>query len=231
MEPRELTFEVTPEKGTVSALLHLPEDADSLLVLGHGAGAGMRHRNLEAIAARLAALRIGTLRYQFPFMERGGGRDSEAVSLATVRRAVEEARRHAQHRRLLAGGQSFGGRMTSLAAARPEGDDDPTRALAGLVYFNFPLHPPGRPGTKRAGHLGAIAQPQLFLAGTRDPLAHLDLLRPVVDGIGPSARLHLIDTADHSFKVLKRTRQSPEDPIDEACRVVRDWLDSILLPK
>jgi uncharacterized protein len=223
----ESTFLATPEKGEVSAILCLPRRAAALLVLGHGFGAGMRHRNLEAIADGLAARGIGTFRYQFPYMERGRGRDSEATSLATVRAAVAAAGVLAGGLPLLAGGQSYGGRMTSLAAARLGDSDDPMRSLAGVVYFNFPLHAPGKPSVQRAAHLGDIQVPQLFLSGTRDALARLDLLEATIAGLDNRVRLHLIDTANHSFGVLKRTRQSQEDPIEEACRIVRDWFDAM----
>ena len=228
MSDLETRFVATPEKGEVSAILRCPAGAKALLVLGHGAGAGMRHRNLEAIATALEERNIGTFRYQFPFMERGGGRDSEKTSLATVRSAIAEAHRLKDDVPLLAGGQSYGGRMTSLAAAQPVGEDDPTHHLAGIVYFNFPLHAPGKPSVKRAAHLGYIRQPQLFLAGTRDALAKLDLLQEVISGLDASVTLHLIQTADHSFRVLKRTRESAEDPIVEACRVLREWVDATL---
>jgi hypothetical protein len=183
---------------------------------------------LEAIATELSARNIGTFRYQFPFMERGGGRDSEKTSLATVRSAIAEAHRLQPHLPLLAGGQSYGGRMTSLAAAHSEGDEDPVSLVTGIVYFNFPLHAPGKPSTKRATHLGDIQQPQLFLAGTRDALAKLDLLQEVIGGLDERVTLYLIQTADHSFRVLKRTRESAEDPIPEACRVLREWVDKTL---
>lgn len=223
----ESRFLATPEKGEVSALLRLPPGAAAILVLGHGFGAGMRHRNLEALAAGLDNRGIGTFRYQFPYMERGRGRDSEGTSLATVRAAVAAAGRAAQGLPLLAGGQSYGGRMTSLAAARLGEEDDPMRTLAGVVYFNFPLHAPGKPSVHRAAHLGDIQVPQLFLSGTRDALAQIDLLDATIAGLDERVRLHLIDTANHSFGVLKRTRQSDEDPILEACRVTREWFDGM----
>lgn len=226
---QEFKFLATPEKGEVSALLNCPDQADTLLVLGHGAGAGMRHQNLEALSAGLADLNIGTLRYQFPFRERGGGRDSEATSLATVRSAVREAGMRKPGLPLIAGGHSFGGRMTSLAAAKTTGSEDPMQSLSGIVYFNFPLHAPGKPSTHRATHLGDITVPQLFVSGTRDALARLDLLEEVLAGLTETATLHLIETANHGFKVLKRTRTSTEDPILEACRVTREWVDRRLV--
>ena len=219
MQIFESKFVATEEKGEVSSLLIRPQEARWLLVLGHGAGAGMRHRNLETIAQRLAEVGMATFRYQFPYMERGGGgRDARAVTLATVRAAVAAAHEAAPDLALLAGGHSFGGRMTSTAAA--EAPLDPVR---GLVFFSFPLHPAGKRGTERADHLHDVALPMLFLSGTRDKLAELDLLRPVCERLNDRATLHLLDTADHSFKILKRTRQSTEDVYAEMARVVTNW--------
>jgi len=219
----ESKFIATAEKGEVSAVLLLPEQADCVLVLGHGAGAGMRHANMERIAHSLAGQNIATFRYQFPFMERGGGRDAQKVSLATVQSAVREAARQAPGLPLLAGGHSFGGRMTSHAAAEgliPE--------AKGLIFFAFPLHAPGKPGTERAAHLRLISQPMLFLSGTRDTLARADLLQEVVDELGDKARLHWLDTANHSYKILKRSRQNPEDVFEEMARVSREWIDKLI---
>ncbi|RMG23007.1 MAG: alpha/beta fold hydrolase [Bacteroidetes bacterium] len=223
MKEIESKFIATAEKGEVSAVLLLPEQADCVLVLGHGAGAGMRHANMERIAHSLAGQNIATFRYQFPFMERGGGRDAQKVSLATVQSAVREAARQAPGLPLLAGGHSFGGRMTSHAAAEgliPE--------AKGLIFFAFPLHAPGKPGTERAAHLRLISQPMLFLSGTRDTLARADLLQEVVDELGDKARLHWLDTANHSYKILKRSRQNPEDVFEEMARVSREWIDKLI---
>lgn len=222
-EVTESTFEATPEKGPVSSLLLRPDGARGLLVLGHGASTNMRHATLQTIAERLADAGIATFRYHFPYMERGGGgRDSQAVSLATVRSAVAAARTAAGDLPLLAGGHSFGGRMTSLAAA-----DSPLEGVRGLVFFSFPLHPAGRPGIERAEHLSRVSVPLLFLSGTRDELAELDLLRPVCAGLGDRATLHLLETADHGFKTLKRSRPSAEDVFVEMARVASAWLEPI----
>ncbi len=215
----ESKFVATPEKGEVSALLIRPPEARWVLVLGHGAGANMRHRTLETIAQRLADAGMATFRYQFPYMERGGGgRDSRAVTLATVRAAAAAARAAAPDLSLLAGGHSFSGRMTSTAAA-----EAPLEHVRGLVFFSFPLHPAGKRGTERADHLRDVSAPMLFLSGTRDKLAELDLLQPVCDGLKDRATLHLLDTADHGYKILKRTRQSDEDVFVEMARVVTAW--------
>jgi predicted alpha/beta-hydrolase family hydrolase len=217
-EARELKFLATPEKGEVSALLIRPAGASHLLVLGHGASTNMRHANLQTIAERLADVGIATFRYNFPYMEHGTGRDSQAVCTATVRAAVAAAQKSVPGLPILAGGHSFGGRMTSTAAA-----ESPLAGVSGLVFFAFPLHQPGKPETKRADHLGAVTVPMLFLSGTRDELADLDLLKPVCKKLGKLATLHILDTADHGFKILKRSRASDEDVFVEMARVVREW--------
>lgn len=219
----ESRFVATPEKGEVSALLCMPEAARAVLVLGHGAGAGMRHLTLETIAAKLAQIGIATFRYQFPFMERGGGRDSVSVSLATVRAAVHAARELTGDLPLLAGGHSFGGRMTSLAAA-----EAPLEGVEGLIFFGFPLHAPGKPGIDRAGHLPDITVPMLYLSGDRDALAQLALFQPLIENLGERAHLHLLETANHGYKILKRSRQNPEDVFDEMARVIQEWLPKVL---
>lgn len=219
----ESKFVATEEKGEVSSLLMQPDGARWLLVLGHGASTNMRHRTLQTIAERLADVGIATFRYNFPYMERGGGgRDAQAVSLATVRSAVAAAHAAAGDLSLLAGGHSFGGRMTSLAAA-----ENPLEPVRGLVFFSFPLHPAGKPGTERAEHLSSVSVPMLFLSGTRDELADLNLLRPVCERLGERATLHLLDTADHGFKVQKRSRQSDEDVFVEMARVVKEWASKL----
>jgi predicted alpha/beta-hydrolase family hydrolase len=217
-QARELKFLATPEKGEVSGLLVRPVKATHLLVLGHGASTNMRHATLQSIADRLADAGIGTLRYNFPYSEHGKGRDSQAVCTATVRSAAQAAQHAAPDLPLLAGGHSFGGRMTSIAAS-----ESPLDGVRGLVFFSFPLHQPGKPETKRADHLAAVTVPMLFLSGTRDELADLDLLRPVCKNLGNRATLHTVDTADHGYKVLKRSRASGEDVFVEMARVVREW--------
>ena len=217
-ETRELKFLATPEKGEVSALLVRPADATHLLVLGHGASTNMRHANLQTIAERMADVGIATFRYNFPYMEHGTGRDSQAVCTVTVRSAVAAAHKSAPDLPILAGGHYFSGRMTSNAAA-----ESPLDGVSGLVFFAFPLHQPGQPDTKRADHLGAVTVPMLFLSGTRDELADMDLLKPVCRKLGKLATLHPLDTADHGFKTLKRSRASEEDVFVEMARVVREW--------
>lgn len=215
---KELKFIATPEEGEVSALLLRPESATHLLVLGHGAGADMRHVTMQTIAERLAEVGIATFRYNFPFMEKRKSVGSPKVAIETVCAAAAKAKETCPDLPLLAGGHSYGGRMTSHAAAESRLLD-----VKGLVFFAFPLHAPNRPDDKRAGHLPSITIPMLFLSGTRDALAELDLLKPVVRDMGGRATLHLLDTADHSYKVLKRTRESKEDVFVEMARVVREW--------
>jgi predicted alpha/beta-hydrolase family hydrolase len=219
---RGLKFPATPEKGEVSALLIRPAVASHLLVLGHGASTTMRHATLEAIAGALADAGIATFRYNFPYSEHGKGRDSQAVCTQTVRAAVAAADAAAPDLPLLAGGHSFGGRMTSTAAS-----EAPIDGVRGLVFFSFPLHQPGKPETKRAEHLAAVTVPMLFLSGTRDELAEMGLLRPVCEKLGGRATLHAVDTADHGYKVLKRSRASEEDVFVEMARVVRAWASGL----
>ena len=218
----ELKFTATPEEGEVSALLLKPDGATHLLVLGHGAGADMRHATMQTIAERLAENRIATFRYNFSFMEKRKSVGSPKVAIATVVSAVRAAQKACPGIPLLAGGHSYGGRMTSHAAAESKLDD-----VKGLVFFSFPLHAPNQPGDKRAEHLSSIKQQMLFLSGTRDALASLELLKPVVKKLGKKATLHLLETGDHSYKILKRTRESTEDIFVEMARVVREWADEL----
>lgn len=217
-EATEIKFIATPEKGKVSGLIIRPARATYLLVLGHGASTTMRHPTLQAIAENLADVGIATLRYNFPYSEHGKGRDSQVVCTATVRSAVMAAHQAAPRLLLLAGGHSFGGRMTSTAAA-----ESPLEGVQGLVFFSFPLHQPDKPETKRADHLADVAVPMLFLTGTRDELANMDLMQPVCKQLGRRATLHAVDTADHGYKVLKRSRASAEDVFAEMARVVQAW--------
>ena len=200
-------------------MLLKPENSRALLVLGHGAGAGMEHTNMENIAQNMANNGIATLRYQFPYMERGGGRDAVKVSLATVESAVKFAQSLEPDLPLLAGGHSFGGRMTSLASA-----EGMLRPVKGLIFCSFPLHAPGRPGIERAGHLPDIPVPMLFLSGDRDTFLTLDLFMPLLEEIKDKATLHLLETGNHGYKILKRTRTNPEDIFAEMGRVAGEWV-------
>ena len=221
-QAKEMKFLAAPEKGEVSALLIRPGDARMLLVLGHGASTNMRHATLQTIAERLADAGIATFRYNFPYMEYGRGRDSQEVCTATVRSAVAAAHKAAPDLSLLAGGHSFGGRMTSTAASESSLD-----GIRGLVFFSFPLHQPGKPETKRADHLSAVTVPMLFLSGDRDEMANPDLLQAVCKKLGKRATLHSLDTADHGFRILKRSRKSEEDVFVEMARVLKEWASKL----
>lgn len=195
------------ETRRVSALLQIPPAATACYVLAHGAGAGMEHASMTTVAVELAARSIATLRFQFPYMELGSRRpDPPPVCHATVRAAVAEAARRAPTLPLFAGGRSFGGRMTSQAQAI-----EPLPGVKGLAFLGFPLHAAGKPSAERAEHLREVKIPMLFLQGTRDELAKLDLLQPLIDQLGPRATLKLLQDADHSFHVPARTgRKDPE---------------------
>jgi predicted alpha/beta-hydrolase family hydrolase len=220
---RELTFEASRSAGSVSALLARPADARGLLVLGHGAGAGMRHAFMESIVTALAGHKIASFRYQFPYVERGSSRpDPQPILLATVRSAVEAALEATGDLPLIAGGKSMGGRMTSLAMS-----EHALPRVDGLVFFGFPLHPAGAPGTARADHLRSVQVPMLFLQGTRDSLAGLDLLRPIVESLGTQARLHVVDGADHGFHVLKRSGRGDVQVLDELAVETEGWARSL----
>ena len=203
----------------VSGLLMRPSDARWLYLLAHGAGAGMRHPFLETIAHALAEREVATLRYQFPYMERRASRpDPPAVAAATVQAAAAAAARLAPGLPLVAGGKSFGGRMTSTAQA-----EQPIAGVRGLVFLGFPLHPPGRPGDQRAEHLAGVRIPMLFLQGDRDEFADLTLLQPVVERLGERATLHLVEGGDHSFKVLKRTGKTESDVTGDLVGAIAAW--------
>jgi len=217
----ELVIEVGDRPGSVGALLAVPPQASHLLVFAHGAGAGMRHAFMDAAAAALGTRGIATLRYQFPYMQNASRRpDPPAVLQATVRAAVRAAAEAAPDLPLLAGGKSMGGRMTSLAAA-----SEPLEGVRGLVFFGFPLQPAGSPAVARGAHLSRVTVPMLFLQGTRDKLAELDLLRPLVAPI-PGATLQILEGADHSFHLLKSAGRSDEDVLAEMARTVAAWAPS-----
>jgi uncharacterized protein len=209
--------------GAVSALLMRPEKARACFVFAHGAGAGMRHASMEAIAAGLAERGIATLRYQFPYMEKGSKRpDPPAIAHAAVRAAVAEAAKVCAGLPLIAGGKSFGGRMTSQAQAKA-----PLDGVAGLAFFGFPLHPAGKPSSERAKHLADIKIPMLFLQGTRDALAELSLLKPVIKGLGQRATLHMAEGADHSFHVLKSSGRNDREVLAEILDAFVVWADKL----
>ena len=213
-----------PDAGAVSALIDLPQPARACYVFAHGAGAGMTHSFMAAVAAGLAERGIATLRYQFPYMEKGSKRpDSPPVAHAAVRAAVAEAARHCPGLPLIAGGKSFGGRMTSQAQASA-----PLAGVGGLAFFGFPLHPAGKPSDDRAKHLADIKIPMLFLQGTRDSLAEMKLLEPVVKRLGRSATLHRVEDADHSFHVPVRSGRNDAEAMREILDAFADWVGAIV---
>jgi uncharacterized protein len=227
---KEFSLRVSDSVGEVDALLQRPREARWLLVLAHGAGAGMRHAFMESMAGELESVGVATLRYQFPYMQHRRGRpDTPAVLTATIRSAIAAAAQELPQLSLLAGGKSIGGRMTShvFSDAHASGDMEPLKRVRGLVFFGFPLHPPGRPDTKRATHLEQVTKPMLFLQGTRDTFADLSLLRPRCAKLAPRAALHIVDTADHSFHVLKSSGRTDADVVRELAQTVVSWADAL----
>jgi len=221
--PGELVSLAVHDGLTVSARLLLPEAARACCVLAHSAGAGMEHASMRAVATGLAGLRIATLRYQFPYMERGSRRpDPPPLCHATVRAAVAAAARLAPGLRLIAGGRSFGGRMTSQAQAL-----EPLPGVRGLAFLGFPLHPAGEPGEKRAEHLLKVSIPMLFLSGTRDALAERALLEAVIARLGPRATLSLIEDADHSLHVPARSGRKDAEVLGEALARLAAWSEAL----
>ncbi len=220
-----LAVSIEVDEGTrVSGLLLLPSHARACFVFAHGAGAGMAHPSMTSVATELAALHIATLRYQFPYMEKRSRRpDPPPLCHATVRAAAAEASRLAPGLPLIAGGRSFGGRMTSQAQAA-----SPLPGVRGLVFLGFPLHPAGRPSLERAKHLFEVTIPMLFLQGTRDELASLDLLEPLIRELGERATLKLLQDADHSFHVPARTGRKDPDVREEALKAMVAWLENII---
>lgn len=221
MKTEQLQLVVGERTGAVSAIYIEPPHAHTLFVLAHGAGANMRHAFMETIAARLAEAGVATLRYNFPYMEAGGkAPNPPAVLEATVRAAVEQGSALAGGRRLIAGGKSMGGRMTSQYMAKHH-----DARVRGVAFLGFPLHQPGKPGMARAEHLADVQVPMLFLQGTRDTLANLEMMREVTDSLGARATLHVIDTADHSFAVLKRSGLTSEQVFAELATTIAAWAE------
>lgn len=205
---------------TVSALWQKPKDAKAVLVLAHGAGAGMTHKHMAATADGLAERGIATLRYNFPYMERGAKRpDTPPIAQAATRTAIADAGKLAGELPLFAGGRSFGARMTSQAQST-----DPLGPVKGLVFFAFPLHPPGKPGTDRADHLAAVKVPMLFLQGTKDEFADLDLLKPTVKNLGKRAKLVLAEHADHAFHAPAKSGRKDPEVLAEILDAAQDWM-------
>jgi uncharacterized protein len=209
-----------PGDESVSGLLLIPPSPRAIYVFAHGAGAGMAHSFMEALAQALARHAIGTLRYNFPYMEQGSRRpDLPPVAHAAVRAAVAEAARQAPHLPLFAGGKSFGGRMTSQAQAGRA-----LEGVRGLAFVGFPLHAAKKPAVSRAEHLSKVRVPMLFLQGTRDELADLELIRGVTGKL-PTATLHVVEGADHAFHVLARSGRNDAEVVEELAAALRGWID------
>ena len=222
----EIRFPAGENSGEVSGLLLRPEKARALLALAHGAGAGMRHKFMDEICSKLAGLGIATLRYQFPYMEKGSKRpDPERILTGTVRSALAAARKHARDLPLFSGGKSMGGRMTSLALA-----NGLLEGVRGLIFFGFPLHAAGKPSGERGQHLSGVSVPMLFLQGSRDALADLRLLEPICRKLGRRAELFVVDGGDHSFHLLKSSGRSDDEALDEVTRKVASWISGLITP-
>jgi len=217
-EATDLRLHISDAIGDVSAFLLRPPDAWLLFVVAHGAGAGMRHQFLERISASLAARGVATFRYQFPYLEAGRGRpDMPSILEATARAAVSKAGQIVPELPVVAGGKSLGGRMTSSAAAA-----GPLDGARGLVFLGFPLHPPGQPGTRRAEHLQRVNVPMLFLQGTRDAFAQLDLITDVCSRL-PLSTLHVVEGADHSFGVPRKSGRTLDQVLEEMVDAITRW--------
>jgi predicted alpha/beta-hydrolase family hydrolase len=222
MTPQKLTIDIV-NAASVSALLLRPDNARACFVFAHGAGAGMSHPFMDKVATGLCERGITTLRYQFPYMEKGSKRpDAPAVAHAAVRAAVAEAARCCAGLPLIAGGKSFGGRMTSQAQAIA-----PLAGVRGLAFLGFPLHPADKPSTTRAAHLSDIRIPMLFLQGTRDDLAEMTLLEPVVKGLGSLASLHVVREADHSLHVPARSGRNNREVMNEVLDALSAWIGGL----
>ncbi|MDZ4712955.1 MAG: alpha/beta family hydrolase [bacterium] len=220
---KSLHIKVSESIGEVSALFYSPKGAECILVLAHGAGVGMTNKSMEQFALSLADNRIATLRFNFPYMENGKKMpDKKPVCIATIRAAVDKAAKLSPKLPVLSGGKSFGGRMTSTAAS-----EGAIENVKGIVFFGFPLHAPGKPSNVRAEHLYKVNIPMLFLHGTRDALASLDLLKPVLKKLGKKAELFIIDGADHSFHVPKDKKMNDNEVFGLMCREVKRWFDQI----
>lgn len=218
MKPVPLAITVGERVGSVDALYLSPPDSTVLYILAHGAGANMQHSFIDQVAQHLAAAGVATLRYNFPYMNAGGKRpDPPAVLEATVRAAIEKGAELADRRVLIAGGKSMGGRMTSQALAK-----HPDNRIAGIAFLGFPLHQPGKPSTERAAHLSSVQAPMLFLQGTRDSLAKVEMMKEVAASL-PQATLHIINDADHSFAVPKRAGRTAEDVFGELTTTIVEW--------
>ena len=222
MDPLKVDISIDGE--TVSGLFLRPENAKALYLFAHGAGAGMTHKAMTSNAEGLAERGIATLRFNFPYMEKGSKRpDAPKVAHAAIRAAVSKATELAPDLPLFAGGRSFGGRMTSQAQSI-----DPLPGIRGLAFLGFPLHPAGKPAIERAEHLSTVEVPMLFVTGSKDALGELDLLRPVVAELGERATLHVVEHADHSFKTAAKSGKTSAQAEAEALDALSDWIEGRL---
>lgn len=220
----KIKFTASKSSGEVSGLLNLPEDAAALLLFAHGAGAPMDHPFMNKMAACLADERIGTLRFNFPYTEKKLKRiDPTPILMETIRSSIKAAKEYSGDIQLFAGGKSMGGRMTSQAAAAK-----PLEGVKGLIFFGFPLHAPGKNTTERAEHLFNVTVPMLFLQGTRDKLANLELLKPIISKLGNKAQLSIIEGADHSFHLLKSSGRSDDEVLKDLANKVTVWIGNVL---
>ncbi|MEO8665229.1 MAG: alpha/beta family hydrolase [Ignavibacteria bacterium] len=220
---KSLRINVSKTIGDVSAIFYSPAKAKYILVFAHGAGAGMNNKFMEQVSVDLAELGIATLRFNFPYMENGKKvPDRKPVCIETISAAVQKASKLCPKIPVFAGGKSFGGRMTSTSAS-----EDALPAIKGIIFFGFPLHAPGKPSNDRAEHLYKVNVPMLFLQGTRDALASLELLKPVIKKIGKKAELFIVDGADHSFHVSKDFKMKDSDAIAMICNEVKNWMEKV----
>lgn len=220
---KSLKIKISKETGSVSALLYTPANPSAILVFAHGAGAGIKNKFMETVADTLGELGIATLRFNFPYMEAGKKvPDRKPVAAAAVASAVEKAHELYPKLPIFAGGKSFGGRMTSTAAS-----EEMLPGIKGIVFFGFPLHAPGKPSSDRAAHLFDVKAPMLFLQGTRDALASIDLIKPLCKKLGKKATLYTIDGADHSFHVPKDNKLTDPEVINLLCEETKTWIGKI----
>ncbi len=219
MDKRKIEIKINGQAGKVTGILQNPSSARCLFLFAHGAGAGMDHVFMEKAAQSLADVDIATLRYNFPYTEKGGKRpDPAPVLLQTIQSAYLAAKEYANGLPVFAGGKSMGGRMTSTAASKGL-----LTGVKGIVFYGFPLHAPGQPSNHRAEHLYHVEEPMLFLQGTKDKLADLTLLQPVIDNLRGKATIHIVEGADHSFHLPKSAGKSDEDVLKELALKVREW--------
>ena len=224
MKETEHRFLATNSSGDVSAVLARPSKPKAIYVFGHGAGAGMRHEFMEAASARLVERSFAVFRYNFPYMEVGRrAPNPQPILLETVRSAIAGATELEPKLPLLAGGKSMGGRMTSIAASK-----EPLEGVRGLAFFGFPLHAPGRDSDERGAHLADVGLPMIFLQGTRDELANLDLLAPLLKRVKPRPKLHASEFADHGFHVPKRSGRTDDEVLDEICDAFAEWAEGVI---